>query len=669
MRRVWIVLIALCVLGADDQRLRLRRGRTAAGENPIAAARLPGGSATLPNPTWSTAGTGTIPARTTICSTLGDSGQSLSYAQPTTAANIQTALNACTADQTVLLNPGTYTLTTKITIPDDVTLRGSGPNETKLSFTGDSNCGPTGDAHVCFSGPNADMSGCCNENRSDWTAGHTIGTSSITLSANTDGSAAPQVGGMIFLDAVRDGTTDAGDLWPEVYECSGADCTVSAGGSATGHDTAFIKTHVAKVTSVSGTGPYTVGIDPPLMMPTAYWNVSGRHASWVNSSWTDNAGIEDLWIDNASSVRASSVAVEWSANIWIKNVKITNDGDGNANDNAQMTIVKIHFSTHVTVRDSYIFAGHEPRHKDTYGVGCRAAGNILIENTILQFMRAPIIYEQCDNIVAGYNYAFRQITDVAGNGWNYSGIGDNHAGGGNHLLWEGNDGLSLVMENFHGNGQFATLWRNNLTGMEMVTFVNDTEPAQTAVMKYYAYNRFGNVVGNVLGKSGYHTRYEHNADVDTGTACKFSIYSFGHGDNCTVGDGATFPNDDDRALTSALRWFNWDVVTSTDDNGTNDTTGRRCESSEVPSGLTNYANAVPGSCAAPSSIYLSSKPSFFGARSWPAIGPDVSNGEVANRGGHVNKIPARACFDAMGGAWSDSAAVAFTGWKTGACVF
>src|ERR1700730_9189434 len=86
---------------------------------------------------WSTAGIpGGIPPRTTACATLGSAGQSASFSQSVTAAQINNALGSCPAGLTVVLNPGTYTADTCIELGNNVTLRGSGADQTKLNFTG-----------------------------------------------------------------------------------------------------------------------------------------------------------------------------------------------------------------------------------------------------------------------------------------------------------------------------------------------------------------------------------------------------------------------------------------------------------------------------------------------------------------------------------------------------
>jgi hypothetical protein len=60
-----------------------------------------------------------------------------------------------------------------------------------------------------------------------------------------------------------------------------------------------------------------------------------------------------------------------------------------------------------------------------------------------------------------------------------------------------------------------------------------------------------------------------------------------------------------------------------------------------------YANAVPATQVLPSSFYLAGKPSWWGSVPWPAIGPDVTSGNLTNTGGHANRLPAQVCFEGM----------------------
>jgi hypothetical protein len=109
--------------------------------------------------------------------------------------------------------------------------------------------------------------------------------------------------------------------------------------------------------------------------------------------------------------------------------------------------------------------------------------------------------------------------------------------------------------------------------------------------------------------------------------------------------------DDTHAVASTMRWGNWDAA-----NGS-----VQWNAAEVPSGLGKYPNAVPGSRNLPASFIYSSAPAWWGVNGqapipWPAIGPDVSGGNLAASGGFANKIPARVCFEnVMGGNFNDTA--------------
>jgi hypothetical protein len=193
-------------------------------------------------------------------------------------------------------------------------------------------------------------------------------------------------------------------------------------------------------------------------------------------------------------------------------------------------------------------------------------------------------------------------------------------------LFEGNNFGSVLGDIIHGPHYFGTLFRNLLNGS------TENSPQVTGYgLGLHTHNRFFNIVGNVFGYSGW-TKYETDFD-DDGQA----VYVLGWQGNAS---GGTVQNDPD-VIRTLMRWGNWDSV----NNAT------RWQSSEVPSGLANYANPVPPSQTLPASFYLSSRPSWWstpwGTPPWPAIGPDVSGGDISNSptGTHASKIPARLCFE------------------------
>src|SRR5712692_5020979 len=141
---------------------------------------------------WRNAGVpGGIPTRTTICSTLNPGA---------TSAQIGAAIAACPAGQVVFLNAGTYTLSLGIDFggKSNVTLRGAGPTQTIIRFTGGPACGGLG-GHVCVWDGAVNYGG-GPQNTASWTAGYAVGTTQITLSSTTNLT----VGSVLILDQVDD---------------------------------------------------------------------------------------------------------------------------------------------------------------------------------------------------------------------------------------------------------------------------------------------------------------------------------------------------------------------------------------------------------------------------------------------------------------------------------
>ena len=91
--------------------------------------------------------------------------------------------------------------------------------------------------------------------------------------------------------------------------------------------------------------------------------------------------------------------------------------------------------------------------------------------------------------------------------------------------------------------------------------------------------------------------------------------------NCGPGSLAN----DSLVQTTLMRWGNYDTKTNL----------VQWNTSEVPSGLSVYANSVPASQILPASFYLSAKPSWWGTMPWPPIGPEVLGG-----GWHVRELAA-----------------------------
>src|SRR6185436_18205286 len=136
--------------------------------------------------------------------------------------------------------------------------------------------------------------------------GYTQGTTVITLSSLTRGGVPPAVGQMIFLDQNDDSSSDTGQIWV----CQTAGVCSSNPGSGNGRPGRGQQQPVS-VTSVVGSGPYTVTIAPAVRMPN--WRSSqSPQAWWSNALPVSGVGVEDLSMDHtntSSSIAAGSFVI------------------------------------------------------------------------------------------------------------------------------------------------------------------------------------------------------------------------------------------------------------------------------------------------------------------------------------------------------------------------
>jgi hypothetical protein len=341
-------------------------------------------------------------------------------------------------------------------------------------------------------------------------------------------------------------------------------------------------------------------------------------AWWSNDTPISMSGIESLSMDHSGSGTTVTSGVYFynAYNCWVRNVRSLNSNRNH---------VWFYQSAHVTVRDSY-FYGTANGASQSYGAEQFMAADNLVENNIFQHVTAPMMNAGATGSVFGYNYAVDDYYFASA--WQQS-SSYHHAAGNSFILWEGNDGPGLTADDIHGSSHFITGFRNVWLGWE------PGKTQETIPIHLEAWNRYYNFVGNVLGRIGYHTRYESAAlsSTDAGSASlgNKSIYTVGYSGN----EGtilSPIPNDP-LVKATMMRWGNYDTVHAT----------AQWNASEVPSSLSQFGNAVPATQTLPNSLYLPAKPSWWAATPWPAIGPDVGGGEDPT--GHAYRIPAHACYD------------------------
>jgi hypothetical protein len=556
---------------------------------------------------WSGAGIpGGIPSRSSICATLSPGAS---------ASQINSAISSCAANQVVYLNAGTYNLSDGIVFngKNNVTLRGAGPTQTILQFTGGSSCGGQG-ADVCainssplYVGSSQIAPG--GSATANWTAGYARGTTQITLSSV--GNLA--VGDLLVLEQAND-TADTGGA----FICSTQGVCRTDSGNQNGEvisGVTYSQNQLVTVTAINGN---VVTISSPLYMSN--WRASQSPRAWWMVPVTGD-GIEDMTIDNSNSPSSIAAGVMFydCYQCWLKNVKSLN---GNRDH------VWIYQSAHVVVRDSYFYGTHNAA-QESYGVETFISGDSLIENNILEAVAAPFMGNSGSGDVFGYNYTTNNLYTPSAN-WMESSFASHNAGN-EMTLYEGNDADGISCDDEWGTSAAITEFRNRLHGWATGKSIN------TNVLHLMSFCRDFNIVGNVIGTAGYHTKYESSPQTSS-SSCDTSLYQLGYAGNECGGGGLA---NDPLVRSSLLRWGNYDTV-----NGS-----VQWNVAEIPVTALPYiaANLVPGSHTLADSWYLSARPSWwatpFGTPAWPPIGPDVTGGNQSGTGGFANNIPAVLCYN------------------------
>src|SRR3989475_746373 len=368
-----------------------------------------------------------------------------------------------------------------------------------------------------------------------------------------------------------------------------------------------VRTAVAGFVRVTAIVGNVLTITPGLYMPN--WRSSQSPGAWWTGPQAESDGVEDLSMDHTNTTGNSGVYFFNAHNGWLKNVRSMN---------AKRNHVWLYQSAHIQVQDNY-FYGTQNAASQSYAIESYGSADNLVQNNIFQHVTAPMVIDNTEGTVFAYNYSTDDYYNVSG--WMIPSIVI-HAGGVGMILFEGNDGSGLEADAIHGTSDFVTGFRNVWLGWE------PGKTQQTVPVHLYAFHRYFNLLGNVLGRTGTHTQYEDAAP--SGTNGDASIYTLGWSGNESTFTGVP---DDTLVKTTLMRWGNYDVVTGTS----------RFVVSEVPSVLSQFANPVPPNIILPASLYLPAKPSWFGSGTWPPIGPDVTGGQDPT--GPAYNIPSKLCYN------------------------
>jgi hypothetical protein len=568
---------------------------------------------------------GGVPNRTVVCATLSP------------GANIQAALDSCPAGQVLKLNAGTFTVNNYLLLHSGITLRGSGTGQTILVKTNGAKprnstavagtmgiLTPANNAYIVpdsqpiiivgatrWPHPGGNSSSASQNLASDGVAG----SNSVTIT-NANGFTPGQ---FVLLDELSGATYQ-----PVVtgFGCSG--CTVlqsdrvawnihnprQNGDDPSEAKSWFMRTdrptnEIKEIESVSGdtitfTSPLSIGYRVSHAAQLTRYTVTDRDSRQVV-----NAGVENLSLKGGSD---GALNFESAAYSWAKNVEVTQwVGAGVAIDN----------SFRVELRDSYIHQGSWPMPGGGgYALSvANGSSEVLIENNIMTDVNKVMVFRSSGTgSVVGYNYA--DDGWIWGTeGWVEVGINASHMAGPHHVLFEGNYSFNADSDYTHGNAIYLAFFRNWLSGQRHS--FSDSGNVREVGLAYGSW--WDSFVGNVLGRPGQMAGWRYSAAA-------MSCDSIGN--NCTANNArwsdqaiwklgydperwGMYP--DPKTLSTVIRDGNYDFLTNSQ----------------------KWHN-TPGGFAISDSLYLKTKPSFFGNNPWPWVNP--TNGSLAT-------LPAKARFD------------------------
>lgn len=605
---------------------------------------------------------GGIPANRTQCATSACQTV-VSNGASSTSAQINAAIASASPNTYVYLPAGTYSSATGcITFGgvSNVTLRGAGANQTFLAPTSTSGCG--GSIGMVSGGNSAGSP----QNGPVAVSGNVVqGSSTITLAS------VPNliIGNPIVLDQL-DPTCDNGGIFVSGTG-SGYTCAATSPGSNGPYNTdgggngirggsgcsggpggCYHQQQIVMVTSCNGvttagtacTGTnVAVGFYPGLHMPN--WSTHNMFAWWATKPILAD-GVEDLSINSGNNPGANSIEIENCQECWVKGVTSQQSSEAH---------IQLLYANLASIRNNYFFLTQNAA-TVSYGVECFSCSDSLVENNIFQSVTTPEINNgPSTGNVWGYNYT---INDYYTGSTNYSipARGD-HAAGSDTNLTEGNISDGITGDVIHGTANMMTFFRNYYavqpacwqSGSSYASASYGACTSGITVAQVYAFHRFYNLIGNVLGTTGVTKTYCNGTTSCSGgsTANNTNVLGVGYGNGGVPADSNT--------VATIMLWGNADPVTGY--------SSPRFNCSEVPqfpavdtatSSMYGvqfpYLNPCPSSKTLPASFYYSAKPFWWpSTKPWPIIGPDVTGGSLSGVGGLVYTNPAEDCYLNMGG--------------------
>ena len=345
----------------------------------------------------------------------------------------------------------------------------------------------------------------------------------------------------------------------------------------------------------------------PASQDPEVWRAAGGTADVVRYTGLENLSV---WSAATPGDAKEMVALSGAAYSWIKNVET----DGSKNTWAGRHIHLFNSVYRCEVRETYVHnSSNYYQGANAYGI-IYSGSDCLIEDNVVRELNKPVLGETTGggNVIA-YNYVDEAVIESLTNTWQETAIDMSHGSFSHSDLFEGNHTPNLSVDSTHGNNGWGVFFRNWATGR------NGSGHANTYLraISVDGWQREMTSVGNVLCSPSF-VPGQFIIDPSTGFADPYTaVYILG-GNAWELGTGRKFGADymdNGQAASLFHRHLDFDYKTKA-----------------------QYDNPSNPEKTLPDSLYLTSKPAFFGTLPWPWVDPAGAT--------KVQTLPAKDRFDA-----------------------
>ncbi len=414
-----------------------------------------------------------------------------------------------------------------------------------------------------------------------------------------------RVGELVFIDQVED-TARVGSKWNPIRQGPGDDSRgwFSRQDRPTGQ--------VVEIAAVDGN---ELTLNAPLRLP--YYKSNGAQVVRFSGGRQGGpavptlqwSGLEDVYIFGGEQGNVAFYATSYA---WAKNI----ESEGSIGPS-----VSFNSTFRSVLRDSFIHSTQDPNPGGAgYGIDLNfySADNLIENNISWNFNKVITCRASGGGNVFGYNY----VEDGWGAGYPTIpevGLNASHYATPHHELFEGNQAWNMSGDSFWGNSIDITFFRNHATGRRRsVAPLRLNDEVSRHFVDVPEWHTGYSFVGNVLGTPDMEAKPQSAFVYENQPPWRYDPVPV-----WTIGpqyDSGLDGQDPDVAATT-IRHGNFDYVTG------GISWDPEIERTDLPR-----------------SMYLDSKPAFFGENPWPWVIPE-DPGDTK-----VHVLPARARFDDLMGA-------------------